>query len=171
MLRLNKDEIARRAYLAGLVDGEAYIGVTRRAPKRGNSERSPRYTVRLALSMTDRAPVAILAEFAGMAGSVTTRRVRAAHHKTPFEFNVTNHRCVDLLKKLLPFLICKKQQAVWAIEFFDLAKTSASRRNKRGVAYIWKAGKNTGKKYHPRSLDDDFVRELDCFYRKMLRRK
>jgi hypothetical protein len=40
---------AKRAYLAGIIDGEAYVGAIRRLPSRKNKLTTPKYSIRVSI--------------------------------------------------------------------------------------------------------------------------
>lgn len=114
-----------KAYVAGLLDGEAYIGAIRRAPERSHGV-SPRYSIRVAVMMADEAPIRVIAGLAGAEASVYLRdRKQKQHHSPMWVIDLEADRAYALLRAVLPFLICKRAQAEFACELFELKRARA----------------------------------------------
>lgn len=130
MNALAGDDVARLAYCAGIIDGEAYIGCTRTKKLRGTMV-SPRFTVRLCLMMSDREPVELVASIVGAPVYLRDRKAKPNHSRM-YVLDVTAQRAVDIITKVLPYLICKKPQAQLACELHNLKAESRSNRAERG---------------------------------------
>lgn len=99
-----------KAYWAGIVDGEAYIGITKtdtlRNPKMYGMK-SPRYKARLQLRMVDERTIKTFARLAGVPVGIDRRwKIRPL-----FYAHVDAWRLTRLLTVLLPFLRLKRGQA------------------------------------------------------------
>lgn len=115
--RLSAEQAAIHAYCAGIIDGEGYVGCTRTKP-RGTSV-SPRFTVRVGLMMADREPVELVASLVGAPVYERDRRAKE-NHSLMYVMDITSERAVSLLKKVFPYLICKKRQAELACKLQEL---------------------------------------------------
>lgn len=94
------------AYIAGIVDGEGCIGLTRM--------KQTRIVMRVSVAMTDKIiPEWLDAEFGG---TLSVRNTRPGW-KTRYDWNIYSQKALVFLKQVLPFLVIKKGQAELAITF------------------------------------------------------
>jgi len=105
------------AYLAGLVDGEGYIGILR--AKRGNkklwsSKKEFVFKPAVKVAMTHKDIVIWLYESFG--GTFETRK---AHHnaRESYCWAIRNMKVVEFIKKIYPYLKVKKRQAEIILRF------------------------------------------------------
>jgi len=73
------DRELKLAYMAGIVDGEAYIGIKKRLPSDRNKMLSPKYSPCISLSMTDQAPLLLFCDLFSV--RTPLRRRRKTTHK------------------------------------------------------------------------------------------
>lgn len=118
---------AQSAYLAGMIDCHSHISARRRLPTTANNMVSPKYSVSVSLSMTERAPVEFAAGLIGAA--VTIRKPRGPNHRPHFEMNVENARAAKMLRTALPFLIEKRDRAELLLELAILRSQSRAHRS------------------------------------------
>jgi hypothetical protein len=157
--------VADLAYIAGLIDGEGYIGATRRSPL--SATRSARYCVRVSVEMTDREPIAFLAErFASL--ELIRLRKRAKHYKPIYVLNLEHHRAEALLRAIAPYLVGKQRQAALALSLADLRAVSRSNRTKVVSTLQFRGGVQKGRDYRLFGLSDDFIAQCDEVYRSLL---
>lgn len=95
-----------KAYLAGLIDGEGYIGCIR---SRDN------YWVTLQVEMADPGPIALVAE--KMRANVKPTRKSHPTKKTLYKVVSGGRKAQDFLSEILPYLIGKQILAKLVIEF------------------------------------------------------
>lgn len=155
------------AYIAGLLDGEGYIGIKRRRPSKANRMVSFRYCAAVSVAMTDREPVQLIADFCG-SGHLIRVRTRGKN-KTIYEFMVEYGRAAELLRAALPFLIAKKRQALLVIELCELQKTERNHRTKVSQVLRYKAGVNAGSQYRVLMHSDEYISRLDVIYQSTLK--
>jgi len=153
-----------RAYLAGIIDGEGYIGICRRYTGRAKKW-SPAYSVRMSLSMTDREPVEL---FAFTFGGSLRRRYRPPH-KPIWELTLTCRRAATVIRALLPYLRAKRRQAETVLAFDDLRRESRAHRRTVAGEHHWGGGRFVGRPYRVFRLDDDFLAACDALYQRALR--
>jgi hypothetical protein len=84
------------AYIAGLVDADGTITVTR---KHINENRHPALTI----SNTDQHLLEFVLATTG-AGKITTKRRISEHHTPSFAFAIYNRQALELIRQLRPFL-------------------------------------------------------------------
>lgn len=100
------------AYLAGLLDGEGYIGV-HRVNRRGLVNY---FGATVVIGMTDEATIDwVDARFPG--GRATRRQ--KAQYKVVHLWSIHNARAAALLTAVLPYLVTKRRQAELVIAFGD----------------------------------------------------
>lgn len=84
------------AYLAGLIDGEGTITLTR---KHRNENRQ------LALSISNTEyPLLEFTRQAVGAGKITRKRTTQSHHTASFTYAIYNRQALELIRQLLPYL-------------------------------------------------------------------
>ena len=87
---------ADAAYIAGLIDGEGTITLTR---KNANESRGLAVTI----SNTERAILQYVLDTIG-AGKITNKRTTKSNHTPSFTFHVLNRQALALLHQIRPFL-------------------------------------------------------------------
>ncbi len=108
-------------YVAGLVDGEGCISiyVEKRAPRSG--QKRPAVVVHFTVEMTHAGIIQALHEQFG--GSIYHRKTsRNPNAKERYCWNISQRSAVPLLKRLLPHLRVKKQQAELALKLMCLTQ-------------------------------------------------
>jgi LAGLIDADG-like domain len=89
------------AYIAGLIDGEGTITLTRE--HRGENRR-----LVVSISSTER----VLLEFVAIrcgCGKITNKRTSSDRHAPSFAYRITNRQALDLLREIYPFLVSYKR--------------------------------------------------------------
>jgi len=89
------------AYIAGLVDGEGTVTLTR---KHKNEQRQ----LCLSISSTEK-PLLNFVKSATGVGKITTKKVAKIHHSPSFTYAVYNRQALNILLQINPFLISYKQ--------------------------------------------------------------
>ncbi len=84
------------AYLAGLIDGEGSVSLSR---KHRNENRQ----LVISISSTERQLLTYAQDVLG-AGKITNKRTYRAHHTPSVTFAITNRQALDLLKQVAPYL-------------------------------------------------------------------
>jgi hypothetical protein len=103
------------AYLAGIVDGEGHIGMTK--IKRGDWYRfHSKFVIGMATPF-----VMELHKMCGKIGTVRKHIYQIKHYKDRYDWWVSSNGSRALLPKLLPYLRLKKQQAIMLLEYLELA--------------------------------------------------
>jgi LAGLIDADG DNA endonuclease family protein len=90
------------AYVAGLVDGEGTIALSR---KHANDGRQ----LVISISSTERPLLGFAREKIG-AGKITSKRTAKAHHSPAFTYSIGNRQALTLLLQILPYLRSYKRQ-------------------------------------------------------------
>lgn len=112
------------AYMAGIVDGEGSIVLTR---KYRNGMPIPV----LAVDSTDPELLDWIKETFG--GSIKTKKKYAAHHRQAYTWTLTRRQALGLLEKLLPFLKLHRKRA--RVELLLECYLAATPRNGKYTAH------------------------------------
>lgn len=120
---------AELGYIAGIVDGEGYIGARMTINQRGR----PSLKIRLCVANTDRSLVGWLRDKCG--GSVTWlhQQPKAAHHKPVAQWELSTRGAPSLLRLVLPYLVIKSDRAALAIRLSELIDEVRIGGRKKGV--------------------------------------
>lgn len=98
---MNKE--IKKAYLAGILDGEGYFGI-RKHRKNGNT--NPRYQEEIKVSMVERQPIEMLKEIFG--GNISMQK---GTHRPLFRYEANDKIAFRVCKALFEYLIIKKKNA------------------------------------------------------------
>lgn len=94
------------AYIAGIIDGEGYIGVY-------GGTTTP-HVLTVGIKMCDPEAIGVIVDTFGGASSGYENELAYV-----FRWIVANRRAYDFLKAIRPFLRVKAEQADWAIEYYE----------------------------------------------------
>lgn len=108
------------AYIAGLIDGEGYIGITRVLATGGYGMKSPRYKARFQIRMVDKTIIEYLADCFG--GKAHAYNSASAKGRPMFYFHASDVMLDRLLAQVMPYLRIKKPQVI-AVQEFRLWQT------------------------------------------------
>ena len=92
----NKITSEEAAYIAGLIDGEGTISLSRK-------HRVDNRQLVVSISNTERNLLNYVIETVG-AGLITTKRTSRANHTPSFTYSISNRQSLDLLKQITPYL-------------------------------------------------------------------
>lgn len=120
----NQMEGEKLAYIAGIIDGEGSIMISRDRSKSFMAQRlargstDPHYHAGIRVGMLDRRPLDLIVEVTGIGKIVEEKPY---HHKRPmFRWALRKKtEVIQFLRLIMPYLIVKKEQAQLAIKFMD----------------------------------------------------
>jgi hypothetical protein len=107
----------RLAYLAGIVDGEGYVGLKRSQAYGCQGRRTPGFHERLQVRMVDEPAIKMLADTLG--GWYYKEKPNAAKGRPLYCYQASDLAACVVLRKLLPFLSVKARQAKAVLAFRD----------------------------------------------------
>ncbi len=114
------------AYMAGLLDGEGCISITKVIPS--TNLRNPSYGVSVRVSMVDKnIPVLFHSAFGG---SLSQKNYK--EYKTQWQWGIYGYPAIVSLKSLLPYLRSKKNEADLAISFWGIKRHRGSNKGQHG---------------------------------------
>ncbi len=114
-MKINKTTLN---YLSGIFDGEGCICLSK-----SHENNRPRYRVELSISMNDRISLEVFQKYFG--GNINIgngkRHNRIAHDCYVLKYSTQKTK--EILTKLLPYLLIKKEQAKIALEFINVRES------------------------------------------------
>ena len=122
------------SYLGGLFDGEGCITITRHTPtQKGPRNKSLSYGLCVQIKMNDPRPVKL---FATYFSEISVIRFAANYgydkrgykYRPSFRAKCTGKKAEEVLKHLLPYLLSKREEAEYAMEFRKYMRDSNCRR-------------------------------------------
>jgi len=116
-----------KAWLAGFIDGEGYIGLT----KKGE-----RFQVIVRIGTTHRATMLYVSTLLG--APLYTDRKNKPNWKDCYITVIYDHRAELLLKSLLPYLITKREQVLAILEYRKTINSGNNQFNRAPVQVIQK---------------------------------
>ena len=96
------------AYLAGLIDGEGTVTLTRR-------EKAAQRTITITIANTERDLLEYSMHIIGT-GVISSKRTQKMHHIPSFGYRITGRQALSVLQQIVPYLHSyKKQRAEFAL--------------------------------------------------------
>ena len=118
-------ECVDAAYLAGIIDGEGYIGIKRMQPK---NMKSVAYRARIQVRMTDEPAIKFLRDTLG--GMYYRERQSKKGRKILYCYQVSDRAAESVLWSVINYLRVKRKQAELVLEFRDLQRSASQYRTK-----------------------------------------
>ena len=116
------------AYLAGIVDGEGYIGIKRSKAYRCQGRATAGYHARIQIRLVDEPALRVLAEPLG--GWYYRERAGGANRRPLFCYQASNQKARRVLQLLLPYLRVKRRVASFVLSFLTLKDGAKQYRTK-----------------------------------------
>lgn len=116
------------AYFAGMIDGEGSLECQRQMQRRG---RTPRYVLRISFTQVTPEPLTTMAVWVG--GTVTKYQSRNPKRSDTYRMHIPKSVAVPLLRRCLPFLILKAEQAELILGIESIRNLCSPRECKRGM--------------------------------------
>jgi len=109
------------SYLAGLIDGEGYIGLAAAKRKSGSYKGSNLVFARMVIAITSPKLIMIRDKFGF--GAMYTHEPSNPKHKRRYDWQLRSNEMKQLLPQVLPYLRIRDEQAVLLLRYFDLPRT------------------------------------------------
>ena len=101
------------AYIAGILDGEGYIGIKKTTTRR-NGRVNPQYQERVQVRMVDKGAIEFLADMLG--GNYYKEKPSSTNGRPLYCYQTSDLQAVTILKKVLPYLRVKNRNALAVLE-------------------------------------------------------
>lgn len=104
------------SYWAGFFDGEGSIMITKNIVN-DKTHKSPIYQLQIGVATTNKQIMEKLRNFSGFRNLIVERRFKKPNQRNAYYWGLKGDRAVTFLKRILPFLKLKREQAIVGIEF------------------------------------------------------
>jgi hypothetical protein len=119
------------AYIAGLIDGEGYIGIKRSQPYQHLTGRvNPGYHARLCIKMVEESAIRFLAETLGGWYFEEKRPNGGLSKRRLFSYQATDKAAAEVLRAVLPYLRVKRANAEAVLELRAMQENARQYRTK-----------------------------------------
>lgn len=149
------------SYLAGLIDGEGYIGV-KRSGKAYGDRKTPGYHARIQIRMVDEPAIAFLTETLG--GRYYMENPHAAQGRPLFCYQASDAAAERVLRTVLPYLRVKRRSAELVLAFRELQARSREYRTKIVGEKNFPNAVGTVRMVPIRVLSDEYIAMCDDFW-------
>lgn len=119
-----------KAYLAGLFDGDGYIGIRKQYPSPDRMQ----YVMSVVLTLTDKPTLEFWIEKTGI-GSFCTLPRNATGRKPVYQWRLAAKKGESLLRMIYPYLMIRKSQADIAFRFRKTISRSMYNRGRNKDLY------------------------------------
>lgn len=150
------------AYIAGLVDGEGYIGIKKAKAYKCQGRKTNGYHARIQIRMVDESAIKFIAENLG--GWYYKEKPSCNNGKPLFCYQSSDKSAEGILKILLPYLKVKKDSAKTVIEFRKLQSNGKKYRTKITGYRDFPNSHGTIRKIANKSFSDEYVQKCEAFY-------
>jgi hypothetical protein len=150
------------AYIAGLIDGEGYIGIKKDRGYQCQERKTPGYHARIAIHMVDEQAIKFIAETLG--GWYYKEKPSTAQGRPLYKYSASDKRAEEILKIVLPFLRVKKASAQNLIDFRNLQSQGKQHRTKITGYRDFPNSHGTVRRIANKSFSDEYVQMCDTFY-------
>ena len=150
------------AYIAGIIDGEGYVGIKKSKAYACQGRQTPGYTARIQVRMVDEPAIKFLAETLG--GWYYKEKPHSAKGRPLYCYQASDKVAEAILRTLLPFLRVKRVQAETVIALRDLKKESAKHRTKVTGTRRFPNRVGTVRTVKSMCFSDEFVAQLESLW-------
>lgn len=116
------------AYIAGLMDGEAYIGIKRGKPYKCQGLVNPSYHARIQIRMVDEQAIKFVADTLG--GTYYKEKAHSNSGRLLYCWTTSDKKAATILETVIPYLKVKQKQAQTVLGFRNLQANSRKYRTK-----------------------------------------
>jgi hypothetical protein len=163
MLMTNETSIA---YIAGLVDGEAYIGIKKVKPYKKAGQVNSSYQARIVIHMVNEQAIKFIATTLG-GWYHKEKRIPSTSKltkRTLYKYEATNLRAEKILTTIFPYLLVKQNVAETVLQFCSLKHTSRHHRTKPTGTRLFKHWTGKSVTITNMCLSDEYIAMCDKLY-------
>lgn len=150
------------AYCAGLFDGESCIRIKKSKAYRCQGRATPGYHACVMIHMVEESAIKFVAELLG--GWYYLEKAIAAQGRPLYKWSASNLKAEVILRKLLPFLRVKRQQAELVLQLRDLQKDGKRHRTKIVGYRDFPNQHGTVRRVPNLAFSDEYVAECERLY-------
>lgn len=150
------------AYIAGLIDGEGYIGIKKTPAYKCQDRQTNGYYARIQIRMVDEQAIKFIAENLG--GWYYKEKPHTVKGRLLYCYQASNKAADKILTILLPFLKVKKSVAETVLSLRKLQSTSQKYRTKVTGHRNFTNQHGSMTKIENRSFSDEYINICETFY-------
>lgn len=148
------------AYIAGLIDGEGYIGIKRTTVRKDCQNRS--YHARIQIRMVDEEAIKFIAKTLG--GNYYYEQKHSINGRPLFCYQVSDLNAENILKTIYPYLKVKQKVAKSVIEFRELQSKGNEYRTKITGYRRFPNSIGTIRQVPNLSYSDEYIEQCEHYY-------
>jgi len=148
------------AYIAGLIDGEGYIGIKKTTIRKDCV--NPSYHARIQIRMVDEQAIKFITETLG--GNYYKEKPSSPKGRPLYWFQAANNSAEIILKTILPYLKVKKTSAETVLNFRIIQSDSVKHRTKITGYRNFPNSHGTIRKVPNLSYSDEYIAICDEYY-------
>jgi len=153
------------AYIAGLVDGEGYIGIKKTKAYKSQDRKTPSYHARIQIRMVDEPAIRFISECLG--GSYYKEKQHSIKTRRPLYCYQASDKCAEnILTTIIPFLLVKKVSAQTVLELRKLQTKRRQYQTKPSGTRRFPTIYCPDRKIQSYCLSDEYVAMCDKLYLK-----
>lgn len=150
------------AYIAGLIDGEGYIGIKKDKGYKCQERKTPGFHARLQIRMVDEPAIKFIAESLG--GWYYKEKPNCANGRPLYCYQASDKKAGEICRTILPYLRIKKESANTLLQFRDLQSEGPKHRTKVVGFRNFPNSHGTIRRIANKSFSDEYVSMCDSFY-------
>lgn len=150
------------AYIAGIVDGEGYVGIKKSAAYKCQGRKTPGYHARIQIRMVDESAIQFVASILG--GWYYPEKPHSQKGKPLFCYQASDERAGKILGILLPYLRIKKNQALNILELRKLQSEGNQHRTKILGYRNFPNSHGTPRQVPNLAFSDEYVQKCEDLY-------
>lgn len=152
------------AYMAGLVDGEGYIGIKKAKAYKCQGRQTPGYHARIQIRMVDEEAIKFVA--INLGGWYYKEKSSCSGGRPLYCFQASDKSAENILKILMPYLRIKKASAKTVIKLRKLQSNGNKYRTKITGHRNFPNAKGTKRVIPNKSFSDKYVQMCESLYLK-----
>ena len=150
------------AYIAGLIDGEGYIGIKKTKGYKCQERQTPGYHARLQIRMVDEPAIKFISETLG--GWYYKEKSHCDNGRPLYWYQASDKKAEDIMKIIFPYLKVKKESAKTLLDFRKLQSDGKKHRTKITGYRDFPNQHGTVRRIANKSFSDEYVALCDTFY-------
>jgi len=150
------------AYIAGLIDGEGYIGIKKDKGYKCQKRQTPGFHARLQIRMVDESAIKFIAESLG--GWYYKEKPSCANGRPLYCYQASDKNAAEIIRTVRPYLRVKRLSADTVLEFRSLQSEGAKHRTKVTGFRDFPNSHGTIRRIANKSFSDEYVSKCDSFY-------
>lgn len=144
------------AYIAGIIDGEGYVGIKRSTPR---NRVTPGYHARIQIRMVDEEAIAFVA--ATLGGNYYREKSNASNGRPLYCYQASDAKAESILRSVLPWLRVKRRVALIVLSLREMQANGAAHRTKVVGYRDFPNSYGTVRRVANKTFSDEYVAECE----------